>query len=161
MTGQLEEAAAPRAPLPAILLGLAGLVPFAYGAAMILVPAGTLPGFGLVASDAAGGLHVLARFGAAILGFMGGCLWGFASAPGRRPSLALLAASAVPAFIAFAAIRPDPALSCLWLAAGFVVLQAIDIASHRAGVTPAHWLTLRLPLTACVLIALLAGALLG
>jgi hypothetical protein len=78
-------------------------------------------------------LHLLERFGAAILGFMGGCLWGFASAPGRLPTLALLGAAAVPAFLAFIAIRPEPAPSLPRLAFGYVVLQAIDVAFHRAG----------------------------
>ncbi|MCB1374690.1 MAG: DUF3429 domain-containing protein, partial [Rhodobacteraceae bacterium] len=92
---------------------------------------------------------------------MGGCLWGFASAPDRRPTLILLAASAVPAFLAFLAIRPEPAIGCLRLAFGFVVLQAIDVIFQRVGVTPDYWLTLRLPLTAGVIAALLTGALYG
>ena len=104
---------------------------------------------------------ILERFGAAILGFMGGCLWGFASAPGRAPRLLVLAASAVPAVIAALAIRPSPALSCVWLAFGFAVLQAIDVAAQRAGVAPDYWLTLRLPLTAGVIACLLVGALYG
>jgi hypothetical protein len=92
---------------------------------------------------------------------MGGCLWGFAGGGGRLPSFALLAASAVPAILAALAIRPSPALSCIWLAFGFVVVQAIDVAFQRTGVTPAWWLTLRLPLTAGVMACLLVGALHG
>ncbi len=150
-----------RVPVPAVILGIAGLVPFAWGVAMIFVEAGTMPTFGFFSSDASGGVLILESFGAVILGFMGGCLWGFASAPGRRPSLMLLAASAVPAFIAFLAIRPDPAIGCLRLAFGFVVLQAIDVIFQRAGVAPDYWLSLRLPLTAGVIAALLTGALYG
>lgn len=147
-----------RVPAPAALLGVAGLAPFLYGALMIVVEPGALPTFGLVESNPGGGLRILERFGAVILGFMGGCLWGFASAPGRRPSLALLSASTVPVLLAFVAIRDDPGLSCLWLAFGFAVLQAIDVWFWRAGVVPAYWLTLRLPLTAAVIAALLTGA---
>ncbi len=150
-----------RVPVPAILLGLAGLIPFAYGVVMIFASAGSAPTLGLFPSDATGGLFILERFGAAILGFMGGCLWGFASARPEGPSLTLLTASAVPAFIAFVAIRDTPALSCLWLAFGFVVLQAIDVVFHRTGVAPAYWLSLRLPLTAAVIASLLVGALHG
>ncbi len=149
-----------RVPVPAIVLGAAGLVPFVYGVAMILSEAGTWPTFGFFASSPEGGLHVLERFGAAILGFMGGCLWGFASKPGP-PSLALLAASAVPALLAFLAIRDNPALSLIWLAFGYVVLQAIDVGFRRAGVAPGYWLSLRLPLTAGVIACLLVGALYG
>jgi hypothetical protein len=150
-----------RVPLPAAVVGVAGLVPFLYGVMMILSEAGTWPTLGLLPSDPAGGVLILERFGAAILGFMGGCLWGFAAAPDRVPTLAMLAASAVPAFLAFIAIRPNPALSCLWLAFGYVVLQGIDVTFQRTSVAPAYWLTLRLPLTAVVMACLLVGALYG
>jgi hypothetical protein len=42
-----------------------------------------------------------------------------------------------------------------------VALQVIDVAFQRAGVAPAYWLTLRLPLTGVVLACLLIGALYG
>jgi hypothetical protein len=150
-----------RVPLAAVVLGVAGLVPFAWGVAMIFAEAGRLPTLGYFPSDPSGGVLILESFGAVILGFMGGCLWGFASAPGRRPSLLLLTASAVPALLAFLALRPDPAMGCLRLAFGFVALQAIDVFFQRAGVAPDYWLTLRLPLTAGVIAALLTGALYG
>ena len=150
-----------RIPLPALLVGWAGLVPFVYAVALILVAEGTLPTLGLFPSSRAGGLLVLERFGAAILGFMGGCLWGFAAAPGRVPTALLLAASAIPPILAALAIRESPALSCLWLAFGFVAVQVIDLVFHRAGVAPAWWPSLRLPLTAAVIACLLVGALYG
>jgi hypothetical protein len=150
-----------RVPLPALILGFAGLVPFVYGVLMLFVAPGSLPTFGFFPSDPGGGVVILERFGAAILGFMGGCLWGFASARQGGPTLALLAASAVPAFLAFIAVRDVPATSCLWLAFGFVVLQAIDVVFQRAGVAPDYWLSLRLPLTAGVMACLLVGALYG
>jgi hypothetical protein len=148
-------------PYPALVVAVAGLLPFLYGALLVLSPPGTWPTIGLFPPDADGGVALLERFGAVILGFMGGCLWGFASAPGRVPGLAVLAVSAVPAVLAALAIRPVPALSCIWLAFGFVVLQAIDVAMQRAGVAPAYWLSLRLPLTALVIACLLVGALYG
>jgi hypothetical protein len=150
-----------RIPLPALLVGAAGLLPFVYAGALVLAPAGAVPTFGLLPSDRAGGLLVLERFGAAILGFMGGCLWGFAASPGRVPRLPLLAASAIPPVLAALAIRPSPAISCVWLAFGFVVVQVIDLAFHRAGIAPPWWPSLRLPLTAGVIACLLIGALYG
>jgi hypothetical protein len=150
-----------RIPIPALTVGYAGLVPFVYAVLMLFSEAGTWPTLGFVPSSPEGGMHMLERFGAAILGFMGGCLWGFASAPGRAPTLPLLVASAAPAFLAFMAIKDNPALSCIWLAFGFVVLQAIDVAFQRVGVAPDYWLSLRLPLTAGVMACLLAGALYG
>lgn len=150
-----------RIPFPALALGAAGLLPFAYGLLLIFSSDGAWPTFGLFPSSPEGGLIILERFGAAILGFMGGCLWGFSSAPSRVPTLALLTAASVPALIAALAIRPSPALSCVWLAFGFVVVQAIDVVFHGRGITPDYWLNLRLPLTALVMAALLAGALHG
>lgn len=150
-----------RVPFPAMFLGFAGLAPFLYGVLMIFSEAGTWPTLGVVESSPAGGLRMLERFGATILGFMGGCLWGFASAPGRAPTFLLLVASAAPAFLAVVAIREQPELSALWLAFGFVALQAIDVAFQRAGVAPEYWLSLRLPLTAGVMTFLLIGALYG
>ena len=150
-----------RVPLAALVVATAGLLPFAYAVALVIAPAGTWPTLGLVSSDRAGGVLVLERFGAAILGFMGGCLWGFAAAPGRMPTVLLLAASAVPAILAALAIQPSPAASCLWLAFGFVVVQVLDLLFHRVGAVPEWWPGLRLPLTAGVIACLLIGALYG
>jgi hypothetical protein len=149
-----------RIPPPALVVGYLGLVPFVYGVLLVLVPDGTaLPRFGNFAASPEAGLHILQTFGAAILGFMGGCLWGFAAAPGRVPTWALLAASALPPFLALVSVRPEPGLGCIWLAFGFVVVQGIDVLFHRAGVAPDWWLTLRLPLSASVIACLLVGAL--
>lgn len=150
-----------RIPASALVVGTAGLVPFVYGVALMFVPAGTLPTLGVVPSDRTGGVLLLERFGAAILAFMGGCLWGFATATGRAPSVLLLVASAVPALLAALALGSGPSFACLWLAFGFVAVQAIDIAFVRAEVAPAWWTSLRLPLTAAVIACLLTGALHG
>jgi hypothetical protein len=150
-----------RVPLPALVVGWIGMIPFVYAVLLIFSEAGTWPTLGFFPSDPDGGLLILERFGAAILGFMGGCLWGFSGASARVPTFALLAASAVPAVLAALAIRPSPALSCIWLAFGFVAVQAIDVGFQRMGVAPPYWLTLRLPLTAGVMACLLVGALYG
>jgi len=150
-----------RIPFPAAFLGGAGLIPFVGAVLLLSAEEGAVPRLGIVSCGAEGAMFVLANLGAILLGFMGGCIWGFASAPGRTPSLLVLTASVLPAILAFLAIRPDPALSCLWLAFGFVALQAIDVALQRAGITPDYWLNLRLPLTAGVVACLLTGALYG
>ena len=149
-------------PLPVLVIGWAGLIPFIYGVLLVFLPEdANLPTFGLFAPAREGGVVMLQNFGAVVLGFMGGCLWGFASGTGRVPTFALLLASAVPALLAAVAIRSSPALSCIWLAFGYVVLQGIDVTFQRAGVAPAYWLNLRLPLTAGVIACLLVGALYG
>jgi hypothetical protein len=151
-----------RIPLPALVVGWAGLVPFLYGVALILFADELeLPVFGLAGTPREGGVLILRNFGAVILGFMGGCLWGFSSAAGRHPTFLQLGGAALPALLAALALRPSAAVSCIWLAFGFVVLQAIDLLYHRAGVAPQYWLHLRLPLTAGVMTCLLIGALFG
>ncbi|TPE52470.1 DUF3429 domain-containing protein [Amaricoccus solimangrovi] len=150
-----------RVPLPALVIGWLGLVPFVYAVALLFATPGTLPTFGVAPTGPAGGLHVLESFGAAILAFMGGCLWGFASAPPRVPRWTLLLASGVPVIASYFAIQSHPARSCVFLAFGFVALQGIDIVFQRLGVAPDYWLTLRLPLTAGVMTCLLIGAVHG
>lgn len=117
--------------------------------------------FGVFPAARAGGAVILEAFGAAILAFMGGCLWGFASSRPGGPTFPLLALSAFPPLVAFLSIREAAAVSCLWLAFGFVALQGIDVVFDRADAAPRYWLTLRLPLTAVVIACLLVGALYG
>lgn len=148
-------------PFASSLLGVAGLVPFVYGVMLILSGPGVLPGFGIFEPTPAGGVKLLQDFGAIILGFMGGCLWGFGSTPGQVPKFGILLASIVPAGIALLSMRPEPAMSCAGLALGFAVLQGIDMVLHRKGVTPDYWISLRLPLTTGVIVCLLVGALHG
>ncbi len=71
------------------------------------------------------------------------------------------AATALPPLWAALAIDANPARTCLWLAFGYALLQAIDIVFQRLGVAPAYWLGLRLPLTSGVMTCLLIGALHG
>lgn len=146
-------------PRAAALWGVLGLLPFFYGAALTLAPE-SLPSFRLVEPGPDAGARILERFGAVILAFMGGCLWGFAST-NRMPSFLRLGGSALPAFIAFFALAFEPALACIVLAFGFAVLQGLDFVYARTGIAPAYWLSLRLPLTAVVMACLLVGALYG
>lgn len=133
-----------RIPPPALWLGLAGLLPFLYGAAVALGLPAIAPALGAEA--------VLRAYGAAILGFMGGCLWGFACAGGRAPRWDELGIAVVPGLWAFAsAFHPAP----LWsLLAGFVVLLAIDMIFVLRGLAPGWWMALRLPLTGGVVLCL-------
>jgi hypothetical protein len=151
-----------RVPFAVLAVGWAGMIPFLYGIALIFAEAGSLPTLGFFSADAVGGVRMLERFGAVVLAFMGGCLWGFSSGGGRAPAAAAtLGAAALPALWAALAIQPTPELSCIWLAIGFGLLQALDIAFQRSGIAPAYWLSLRLPLTAGVMACLLVGALYG
>jgi len=141
-----------RIPAPALLLGLAGLIPFfAAAAAQWLV---------LPVIDSGAGLRLAVAYGAIILSFLGGIRWGTAIGPydtGRQGleftasvlgSLAGLAAVFLPAI-------PGLAL----LIAGFLMQGLWDVMSVDAGRLPAWFGRLRMILTAGAVISLVAALL--
>jgi hypothetical protein len=148
-------------PRPALILGVAGLIPFLIGAALLLVPPGTLPTLGLTRSQPQGGVFLLIRYGTVILCFMAGCLWGFAARPDRRPTTTELAVTVLPAIwityaLAIAGTNQDHMLA---LILGFLALLPADFVFQRAGIAPVWWMSLRIPLTSVVVACLLVGVL--
>lgn len=139
-----------RIPATALLLGLAGLIPFVAGAAAQWRPIPLL--------DAEGGLKLVVIYGAIILSFLGGIRWGTAIGPydtGRQGtefsasvlgSLAGLAAAFLPAI-------PGLAL----LIAGFLMQGLWDVMSVDSGRLPAWFGRLRMILTAGAVISLVAA----
>lgn len=136
----------PRMPL---ILGLAGLIPFALGGITAI--------YGEAALARAIGIHILLQYGTVILAFMSGVLWGFA-AQGKGWNLGY-ALSVIPALWAFFATLADAPMRLLALGLGFVVILALDWLFQRRALTPNWWLPLRLILTSCVLICLALGGL--
>lgn len=140
-----------RIPRDALLLGLAGVLPFAWGALTIL-----LPRFGDWAYETLGarlaGRTLLVLYGTIILSFMSGVIWGFATRARGRHAGALYALSTAPALWALFLGH-----STLALALGFAALLALDGHAQRAGLAPPWWLSLRLLLTALVVPCLLVG----
>ncbi|NKX43005.1 DUF3429 domain-containing protein [Roseicyclus persicicus] len=146
-----------RIPTSALILGLAGLLPFLYGALTVLWPASA--GLGRAWSPNHAGPALLQIYGIVILCFMAGVIWGFATrAEGRRATL-FYALSVLPAIFVFLTAFAEPRASLVMLIAGFVSLLAIDAAAMRDGLAPAWWLRLRLLLTAVVVACLAVGAL--
>ncbi|MEM8754320.1 MAG: DUF3429 domain-containing protein [Pseudomonadota bacterium] len=136
-------------PRPALALGLAGLIPFLYGAFAASAPDAAFAGLE--------GPRVLTTYGLIIFAYMSGCLWGFAAAKGRATWvwMGLAVAPAVVVFLALAA-EPDGALGTLLMA--FPALLIFDFAFWRANLAPRWWMTLRLILTAVVTLCLYVGA---
>ena len=133
-------------PRAAVWLGFAGAVPF-VGLALMSFASGWP---GLLA------LSALAAYAVAILSFMGGVQWGMAM--DRDSSPVRLAASVVPALVAWAGFllggRPG-----LWLlAAAFAGLLAYDLHTVRTGAAPSWYPHLRWPLTAIVVVCLLVAS---
>lgn len=143
-------------PLP-LLLGLAGLIPFLWGAATALLPAPEAWSRDLL-GDRFTGAALLQTYGVVILSFMSGVIWGFAArAEGALARLGY-ASSVLPSLWAFFFGLGAPVPSLLSLAVGFVALLALDARFARAGAAPGWWLSLRLLLTGIVTACLLASA---
>lgn len=153
----MQNPAMNRIPTPALIIGLAGLLPFLYGALSVLWPA--LGGLGQMWSINHSGHALLQIYGIVILCFMAGVIWGFA-AKAQGPDAALFyALSVIPAIFVFLTAFTEPRASLVMLVAGFVALLAIDHRAARLGLAPGWWMQLRLLLSAVVVICLGIGVL--
>ncbi len=144
----------PRSPL---ILGLAGLLPFLWGAAATMSP--DLNQWIMSAlHPRMTAPHVQLFYGAIILSFMSGVLWGFATkADGSRETLGYIL-SVLPALWAFFTTGGGPTSAALNLMIGFAALLILDMTFARWGLAPPWWMPLRLLLTGIVLICLAVTA---
>jgi Protein of unknown function (DUF3429). len=146
----------PRAPL---ILGLAGLIPFAWGAVTSL--SGDLAAWGAsVLGPRFVGPYVQLFYGSVILSFMSGVLWGFATKAQGAMAATGYGLSVIPALWAFFMTGGGPVTASVNLIAGFVGLLGLDWLFWRYGLAPAWWMQLRVLLTAIVVICLGVGGLL-
>ena len=142
-----------RIPRPALLLGLAGLIPFLWSAATHLLPALSawagqwLPPMFL-------GAYVGLTYGALILAFMSGVLWGFATKTEGRTATIAYFLSVIPALWVFFMVSDATDTSAIFLAAGFVGLLLLDAMFLAWGLAPPWWLRLRVMLTVVALACL-------
>ena len=143
----------PRAPL---ILGLAGLLPFLWGALTVLVP-----DLGLWTAQTLGprfaGPYVMLFYGAVILSFMSGVLWGFAARATGTLATTGYALSVIPALWAFFMTGGGPTSAGMNLIFGFAGLLLLDLQFARWGLAPAWWMPLRLLLSAVVIACLAVG----
>ena len=143
-------------PRSALFLGLAGLIPFLFGAGLALSPEPNPPEgtFAFVYPQDA--YAILAGYGIVILCFMSGVLWGFATKAGDRQSLCYTL-SVIPALWAFFATGAGATQTALVLIAGFIGLLGLDWLFSKWDLTPDWWMSLRILLTAVVVISLAFG----
>lgn len=140
-------------PPSALILGLAGLIPFIWGAATELSPA--LFEFGLRNfGPRFVGPYVGLAYGTIILSFMSGVLWGFATKAEGRVAAMGYAISVIPALWAFFLVGAGPVSSAIWLGLGFLLLIGLDVMFWQRGLAPPWWMRLRILLTAVVLACL-------
>ncbi|MFK7763423.1 MAG: DUF3429 domain-containing protein [Roseobacter sp.] len=145
-----------RIPLAPLLLGLAGLIPFLWGALTYLSPQMAQWG-----ADSLGarfiGPYVQLFYGSIILSFMSGVLWGFATkARGARAATGYVL-SVIPALWAFFMTGGGPTTAGMNLIFGFLGLLALDFAFSAWGLTPRWWMSLRVLLTSIVIACLAVG----
>ncbi len=142
-----------RIPLAPLVLGLAGLIPFVWGAATAL--SGDLAQWGIQTfGPRFVAPFVLLNYGQIILAFMSGVLWGFATKSEGEQAAINYALSVLPALWVFFTVGAGPISSGIYLIAGFVALLGLDFTFARQGLTPAWWMRLRILLTVIVTICI-------
>ncbi|MEM6566613.1 MAG: DUF3429 domain-containing protein [Pseudomonadota bacterium] len=143
----------PRAPL---VLGLAGLIPFVWGALTYLN--GPLANWGAATlGPRFVGPYVQLFYGSVILAFMSGVLWGFATKADGAPAATGYVLSVIPALWAFFMTGGGPTTAATNLIFGFLGLLLLDFAFDRWGLTPDWWMSLRILLTSIVVVCLSVG----
>ncbi|WP_299680078.1 DUF3429 domain-containing protein [uncultured Roseobacter sp.] len=142
-----------RIPTAPLILGLAGLVPFVWGAATYVN--GPLAAWG---AEALGprfvGPYVQLFYGSVILSFMSGVLWGFATKTSGARAATGYALSVIPALWAFFMTGGGPTTAAMNLIFGFLGLLVLDFAFSQWGLTPRWWMALRVLLTTVVVACL-------
>ena len=140
-------------PRTALLLGLAGLIPFVWGTLTEI--SGPLADWGaLNFGPRFIGPYVGLAYGTVILAFMSGVLWGFAAQARGEAAAQGYVLSVIPALWAFFMVGGGPVSAAINLMAGFAGVLLLDWHFWRQGLAPAWWMGLRVGLTAVVLICL-------
>ena len=142
-----------RIPVAPLVLGLAGLIPFVWGAVTVLLP--SLQAWGATTfGPRFVGPYVQLFYGSVILSFMSGVLWGFATKAHGAQAATGYALSVIPALWAFFMTGGGPVSAGTNLIVGFAALLILDYAFSNWGLTPPWWMPLRLLLTAVVVACL-------
>lgn len=140
-------------PRSALVLGLAGLIPFLWGALTLLVPSAGDWGVSVMGPRFVAPFVSLS-YGTVILAFMSGVLWGFATKTDRAEAALGYVLSVIPALWAFFFVGGGPTSAAILLSAGFLGLLGLDHWFWTRGLAPDWWMRLRVGLTAVVLVSL-------
>lgn len=136
-------------PLPALLLGVAGLIPFvasAIASVLLDTPVKTKASLALGA------------YGAVILSFLGGVKWGAALHDSKALKQWMpLALSVLPSIIAWFALLLPSMYSLSLLAIAFVGQYYLDNQSVQNGALPTWYGRLRMMLTTGAVLSILLG----
>ena len=141
-------------PRSALLLGLSGVIPFAWGAMTTLNPG--LAGWGQATlGPRFVGPYVQLFYGSVILSFMSGVLWGFATKASGAQAAIGYSLSVIPALWAFFMTGGGPVSAATNLIFGFLALLLLDYFFWRWELAPPWWMSLRVLLTALVVACLM------
>lgn len=99
-------------------------------------------------------VNISIMYGALILSFLGGSLFGFESLNNLGPNNRRLWYAIIPTIWALLAVQ-IPIFSASALAVGFLLVYEFDRKANLAGLVPNWWLSLRFPLTATVVLSLI------
>ncbi len=144
-------------PRPALVLGLAGLIPFLWGVATLWWP--ELQAWGTRAiGPRFVGPYVQLSYGTIILAFMSGVLWGFATKATGKVAATGYALSVLPALWAFFFVGGGATSAAIYLATGFIALLGLDYMFWRQGLAPPWWMHLRVLLSVVVVACLAVTA---
>jgi len=145
-----------RVPTVPLLLGLAGVIPFVWGAATYLN--GDLQAWGAARlGPRFVGPYIQLFYGSVILSFMSGVLWGFATKARGGQAATGYVLSVIPALWAFFMTGGGPVAAGTNLIFGFAGLLLLDAAFSAWGLTPPWWMRLRVLLSAVVIACLAVG----
>jgi len=141
-------------PRSALILGLAGLMPFVFGVTTLYFDAFGL-WFAQTVSPRLVGPYVGLAYGTVILSFMSGVLWGFATKATGGQAATGYALSVLPALWAFFMVGGGAVSAGMNLIVGFIGLLVLDYAFWTWGLAPRWWMALRILLTGLVILCLL------
>lgn len=139
----------PQVPRMPLLLGLAGLLPFIWGAISAVSPGAQAWGIEIFGPRFVGPFVSL-FYGAIILSFMSGVLWGFAARLEEQQAATGFFLSVIPALWVFFTTGSGASNSAITLMIGFLGVLVLDWYFWRMGAAPDWWMQLRMILTAVV-----------
>ena len=137
-------------PTGALILGLSGVLPFAWGAVTLLSEEAFNFGIENFGARFVGPLIQLS-YGVIILCFMSGVLWGFATKMDEKNGTLGYILSVLPALWAFLSMGRGPISDTISLIVGFLAVLLIDRHFYLLKLTPLWWMNLRIPLTFLVI----------
>jgi hypothetical protein len=141
-------------PLPALILGFGGLIPFIWGTACLYNPelnAFSVEMFGPRMSSP----FIQLSYGTIIICFISGILWGFsATVEDAKLRTYGLILSSIPTIWVFFMVGGGPVQSAINLIVGFIAVLALDFYYNYLGLNPKWWIRLRVILTVFVVIFL-------